>query len=274
MEQRAFLLCPPDYFDAHFLFNAWLTIDETVDRDLAMEQWRTLRCAIVAAGGVVQEIEPSARDSAMVYTRDNAWVYAPGKVLLLRSVGPRGMREPKLLQRWFKQHDYEIHQLPRGMHLEGGNLMWRDEQTLVAGYKPGENVEAYQWLIEFYRQQTGLTIEVIFARLPNDKYLHLDMAVSFLCQGGVLVYPPALHLGETWRSSELWDGRTVIELDAETEYFGANIIEVDDTIITTSVSTATQQALEKLGYGVQTIDLSEFIKGGGGPHCLTLDLLE
>ena len=144
----------------------------------------------------------------------------------------------------------------------------------MAGYKPGENVEAYQWLIDFYRRQTGRKIEVIFVRLPNDKYLHLDMAISFLRKGGVLVYPPALHLAETWRSSTLWGKRTVIELAAKAEYFGANIVEVGDTIITTSVSEATQQALEQLGYTIEMVDLSEFIKGGGGPHCLTLDLLD
>lgn len=272
MGQPTFLMCPPDHFAAHFLFNPWLTIDNDVDTQLAAEQWRAVRRAIVAAGGEVKEIPPSPYDTAMVYTRDNAWVYAPQKVLMLRSVGLRGMREPKLLKRWFKNAQFVVTELPRGMHLEGGNLLWRDEYTLIAGYKPGEDMAAYQWLVDFYRQQTGKAIEVIFVRLPNEKYLHLDMAVSFLGKNGVLVYPPALNLGESWRDAALWDGRQVIELQEEEEFFGANLVEVNDTVIATSITSATQAALEKLGYTVVLVDVSEFIKGGGGPHCLTLDI--
>lgn len=271
MESPHFLLCPPDYFDAHFLFNPWLSYTDTVDKEEAYTQWRALKHAILRAGGVVQELPPSRQESAMVYTRDNALVYAPKKVLLLRSVGPRGLGEPKRLRIWFEEQGYEVTELPKGMHLEGGNLLFRDAGTLLAGYKEGEDVAAYRWFVDFYKRATGQSIKIIFVKLQNEKYLHLDMAVSFLGETHVLVYPPALNLGPTWRDAALWQGRMVVALD-ETEYFGANVVRVNNTIITASMAESTRACLTEAGYAVASLNLSEFIKGGGGPHCLTLDL--
>ena len=43
----------------------------------------------------------------------------------------------------------------------------------------------------------------------------------------------------------------------------------EKNIITPIISDKLKGQIEQAGYTVHMVDLSEFIKGGGGPHCLT-----
>ena len=97
------------------------------------------------------------------------------------------------------------------------------------------------------------------------------MVLSTLGGKGFLIYPKGLNLGEKWRNSFLWKGKPVVELK-DKESFGANLIVVKDTLICSNISGQTIKQLQKLGFKIKKINLSEFHKAGGGAHCLTLNL--
>jgi len=48
--RRHFLMCPPTYFEVTYRINPWMHPEGRVDRQLAMQQWTTLRQAFVDAG--------------------------------------------------------------------------------------------------------------------------------------------------------------------------------------------------------------------------------
>ncbi|HEY5599046.1 MAG TPA: hypothetical protein VIK48_00030, partial [Candidatus Manganitrophaceae bacterium] len=264
------LMCPPDFYDTHFLFNPWLSYSEEVDRVKARKQWTVLKETIEEAGGDVTLIEPRWGESAMVFTRDNALVFDREKVLILRSHGPRGKREPKALASWFKKNGFKVFHLPAGMGLEGGNILFLNGETLLAGWKPGEDLLAYKWLKDFLSEQTGRGVNLIMIRLTNHKYLHLDMALSVLKEKGFLINSIGLSIAEGWENADLWRGRPVFRFEKES--FGANMVIVNNTIITGALEETSDVWLKGLGFDVRQIDLSEFYKAGGGAHCLTLEL--
>lgn len=119
MAVERFLMCPPDFFDTHHLFNPWMSWREAVDRGRARAEWEALRQAIGEAGGEVLLIEPRPEAGAMVFTRDAALVYALGRVILLRNEGPRGAVEPPLFSDWFARRGYALEAPPPG-RIDGG----------------------------------------------------------------------------------------------------------------------------------------------------------
>lgn len=269
--KQSFLMCPPDYYETTFLFNPWLPWWQEVDKEKAKKQWQNLKKEIQEAGGKIELIEPDFFESAMVFVRDNALVFDRKKVLILRSYGLRGKREPKILARFFKKKNWQVYFLPKKYHLEGGNIVFLTKDKFLAGWREGESIEAYEWLIDFLKKQ-GKKLELILVKLIDKKYLHLDMVLAPLLDRGFLIYPWGLNLGKNWQSSFLWQKRPVILLREE-EYFGANLIIVGKKIITSQLSEETKKQIEKLGFEIKSLDLSEFHKAGGGAHCLTLDLV-
>lgn len=266
-----YLMCPPHFYSTHFLFNPWMDYREEVDKNLAISQWNSLKNSIINAGGNIAEIFPSFKDSAMVFVRDNALVYDDNKVLILRSYGQRGKREPKLLYKWFKKNGWQVSMLPEGYHLEGGNLVWASSDTIFYGWKPDELLHGLKWVHEFLQSELKKKIKVVLLRLVNKRYLHLDMLINSLNGKGFLVYPKGLNLGAYWKKSKIWNFRPVIELQ-ESEFFAANAVVVNRTVITSTLSIETAEKIKKLGFKVTNVELSEFHKAGGGAHCLTLEL--
>lgn len=271
MENPSFLMCQADFYDTHFLFNPWMDYREKVNKKKSKEQWQKLKATIEKEGGEIELLKPDWQESAQVFVRDNALVFDENKVLILRSYGPRGKREPKILANWFKKKKYQVYFLPKKLYLEGGNILWLDRSTILAGWKPGEQIKSYNWFVEFLKKERKENVKLILLKLIDKKYLHLDTILSPLAGKGFLIYKKGLNLGKTWKNSALWDEKPVIELE-EKETFGANLIIVGKTVITSTLSERTINKIEKLGFKVKNLDLSEFHKAGGGAHCLTLNL--
>lgn len=271
MAKTSFLMCRPDFYDTHFLFNPWMDFREKVNKKKAISQWQKLKEAIEKEGGEIELINPDWQETAQVFVRDNAFVFDTNKVLILRSYGPRGKREPKILAKWFKKKKYQVYFLPKKFYLEGGNILWLNRNTILAGWKPGDQIKSYNWFVEFLKKERKENIKLILLKLIDKKYLHLDTILSPLAGKGFLVYKRGLNVGKNWKNSALWQGKDIIELN-EKETFGANLITLKETIITSTLLEKTIKKIEKLGFEVKNLDLSEFHKAGGGVHCLTLNL--
>src|SRR5688500_9162627 len=84
---RRFLLCPPTYFDVTYAINPWMAGGEPVDRDLAQEQWDTLRALYVRLGHRVEIVEPVEGSPDMVFAA-NAGTVIDGTVLPARFLHP------------------------------------------------------------------------------------------------------------------------------------------------------------------------------------------
>ncbi len=267
-----FLMCPPQYFDTHHLFNPWMEWREAVDHDRCWEEWQALRQAIIQAGGEVELIEPKEEAGAMVFTRDAALVYAPGRVMVLQNEGPRGIVEPPVFSRWFARHGYLLESPPPG-RIDGGNILRCTDGRYLIGVKPGSNLRVERYLARLLHRLTGARCTGI--PLADRRYLHLDMVLADLGGRGWLVYPAglgSLDLGHpAWQA--IFGHAPVIEVKKEeAERLASNIIVVGDTVIGGYLPERLSEAIAALGLRVVVTELDEFRKAGGGAHCLTLEL--
>jgi N-dimethylarginine dimethylaminohydrolase len=259
------LVCPPDYFDTHYLFNPFMTYRERVDSGRAATQWRRLVRALEEAGAAVEHVEPSPATSALPFTADTAFCYAPGRALVLRNDGLRGDLEPRVVTRWLRALGYVTEGLPPRYRLEGGNLVRNGPRELLVGLKPGATGLSERYLAKLVGRVAGIRVTPV--QLVDERHLHLDTVVGVLEPRLFLVYRDGLAERRLPVEGE------VLEVNREdARAFACNLVRVGDVVVTGLVSAGLERRIRRLGLEVERVDLSEFHKAGGGAKCLTLPL--
>jgi N-dimethylarginine dimethylaminohydrolase len=268
----SYLVCPPRYYDTHFLFNPWMTYRERVNKHRAWRQWRDLVRALESAGAQIETIEPVPDSAAMVFTADAALVLEQKNVLLLANDGPRGELEPPLFRSWFQSNGYAIESMPSARRLDGGNLVRLHDGSLAVGLKPGAIGRSEAYLAKRLKM-TSSTAAVVPIALIQKHFLHLDMVIGNVGGKAYLVYPEALASGlEGIENTRLLE-KEVIPLDRnDAEAYAANLVAVGDVVITGKISEELRRRISSHGFWVEELPLTEFYKAGGGAKCLTLPL--
>jgi N-dimethylarginine dimethylaminohydrolase len=264
------LMCAPDHYDVHFLFNPHMRYSERVDRRRAKAQWRRLVRVLEEAGADLHFLEPSPVTGPLVFTADGAFCYRPGDVLILQNDGVRGDLEPELFRAWFKQNGFRTEFAPPNCRLDGGNLLRLPDGTVLAGLKPGASGRGERYLARLLRATVGGRLETV--PLVEEKFLHLDTVVGVLGDGRYLVYPGGLPDGRLPERGALAEGEIIEVSRAEAVRFACNIVVVGDVVVTGPVSDGLCRRIGRLGLHVERVDLGEFYKAGGGAKCLTLPL--
>ena len=266
-----FLVCPPDYYDAHFLFNPWMAYTEQVDRAKAREQWERLVRLLEDLGARLEFMEPSASSPAQVFTADGALINAENKALLLRNDGPRGEDEPLLFADWLERHDFTTESLPPGMTLDGGNILRLHDGSYLVGIKPGSMHRGEQYLLRLLPLVANASVE--FIHLSDIRYLQLDMVVGRLGDKGYLVHEPGFGIDQGSIRGSTLDQRAILYAGSDdARNFVCNAITVGDTVVTGAISAKLRREIEGLGLAVEEAQLSGFYKAGGGAKCLVLPL--
>jgi dimethylargininase len=154
---------------------------------------------------------------------------------------------------------------------DGGDFIWLDDHTVLAGRSYRTNAEGLSQLAAILAGE-GVTLEQV--DLPHDRgpghVLHLMSLISPVAADLAVVYPPLapVRLMETLADR----GIKVIAVDAE-EYqtMGCNVLAVaPGRVVVVEGNPRTRAALESAGCEVHGYAGSEIsIKGDGGPTCLT-----
>jgi N-dimethylarginine dimethylaminohydrolase len=265
-----FLLCAPDHYDTHFLFNPFMGYRERVEPRRAAAQWRRLVGVLEQAGAEVEPARPAPVTGALPFTADGALVYAPGRAVVLRNDGLRGDLEPPVFTGWLRGLGYATESLPPRYRIDGGNLLRLTSGDFLAGLKPGATGLAERYLDRLLRRITGA--RVLTVELAGPPWLHLDTVVGVLGPQTYLVHPGGLAGGTLPRTGPFANA-DVIEVDADdARRFACNVVVVGDVVVTGPISTGLERRIARRGFQVERVDLSEFYKAGGGAKCLTLPL--
>jgi N-dimethylarginine dimethylaminohydrolase len=264
------LMCPPDSYDVHFLFNPHMTYSERVDRRRAKAQWRRLVTVLEEAGAELHFLEPSPVMGPLVFTADAAFCYRPGDALILQNDGVRGDLEPAIFRAWFEEHGFRTESAPPNYRLDGGNLLRLPDGTVLAGLKPGSSGVGERYLARLLRVAVGARLETV--PLVEEKFLHLDTVVGVLGDRQYLVYLDGLRDRRPPVGGALADAEIIEVSTGDAARFACNIVVVGDVVITGPVSDGLYRRIGRLGFHVERVDLSEFYKAGGGAKCLTLPI--
>jgi N-dimethylarginine dimethylaminohydrolase len=262
-QARTYLMCPPEYFSVQYAINPWMTTGQPVDAALAMRQWQGLADVFGSLGHTVQVIDPVPGLPDMVFAANGATVIG-GMVLGARFRHPQRAAEGAAYLHWFRRHGYPVTREPRSINEGEGDIVFTGTEIL-AGYGFRTEQSAAEELGALF----GLP--VLSLRLVDPRFYHLDTALCVLDPDTAMYYPAAFDdagkavLGS--RFAELVEAK-----DEDAEVLGLNAISDGRHVVLPARARGLAAQIAARGFEPVPVDMSEFLKAGGGPKCCTLEL--
>ena len=264
------LMCPPDHFELEYVINPWMDgHDGTLDRALAQDQWAGLRDALEECA-TVELLEPQPGLPDLVFTANAGFVY-DGRAVPSHFMPHERRPEEPHLRACFEARGFDVRVLPDNIAFEGAGdaLIDRGGPWLWAGHGFRTELEAHDFLRRWF------DLEVVSIRLVDPRFYHIDTCLCPLEGGYLLYHPPAFDAASRAEIERRVPREKRIPVSVENAgHFACNAVNVGDRIFLNRARGELVPALERLGFRVTLIALSEFLKAGGSAKCLTLKLTE
>jgi N-dimethylarginine dimethylaminohydrolase len=260
---RGYLMCPPAHFEVVYAINPWMRPGEPVSAAVAMRQWSNLRQVYLDLGHDVRTIEPVAGLPDMVFAANGGTVVG-GKALGARFRYPQRAAEAWAYLDWFRASGYPDVRIPEHVNEGEGDILFAGD-ALLAGYGFRSDQAAAGELASVFG------MPVVSLRLVDPRFYHLDTALCVLDDDTAMYYPAAFddagRAAIAERFAELIEAK-----DEDAEVLGLNAVS-DGRHVVLPVQAANLAAqLRAHGFEPVGVDMSELLKGGGGPKCCTLEL--
>ncbi len=261
--RRHYLMCRPEYFDVTYVINPWMDVTVPVDRDLAVRQWETLRAVYLDLGHHVDLLDPVAGLPDMVYTANGATVVG-GVVFGARFHHAERAAEAASHLAWFRGNGFARIVEPEFVNEGEGDLLAVGDLVLAGtGFRtdPRAHAEAARVLGR----------EIVPLELVDPCFYHLDTAIAVLDATTIAWLPGAFSLAsQAVLRSRFPDA---IEADpADAAVLGLNAVSDGRHVLLPAAAGGLAAAIAERGFTPVPVDLSELLKGGGGPKCCTLEV--
>jgi N-dimethylarginine dimethylaminohydrolase len=258
------LMCPPDYYGIEYEINPWMSLRVRSDPEESRRQWRALYETLLDLGVEVELLDPVPGLPDLVFTANAGLIFHDRFLSARFRFGVRQGETPHL-DRWFAAHGFRVETLPDGMFFEGAGDALFCGEALFAGYRFRSDARGHQWI------GTHLGVEALPLELVDPRFYHLDTCFCPLADGAAIYYPGAF---DEYGRAVLRDRiPRLIEVSAgEATSFSCNAVVVGPTVVLNEGAPTLARDLERAGFAVRTVALSEFLKAGGSAKCLTFRL--
>ena len=260
------LMCPTDHFGVEYVINPWMEGQiGCVDLEVAQAQWQRLHDTL-AEYAEVHRVDPGQGLPDMVFTA-NAGLLLGNKFVPSNFCVPERDGEVPLFNQWFRDHGFEIIELPKHVAFEGeGDALFHPGQPLLwAGYGCRSSIEAHPFLTDIFN------VEVVSLRLVDTRFYHLDTCFYPLPDNKLVYYAPAFDERSRQEIEKRVPAENRIEIgDEDAMHFNCNTVRLGKALITSYASEGLQARLRAWGYEVRVSSVSEFLLAGGAAKCLTL----
>ncbi|HUD06598.1 MAG TPA: arginine deiminase-related protein [Candidatus Saccharimonadales bacterium] len=261
---KSVLMCPPTYFEIEYEINPWMSKDNPVDPELALQQWQAIYDIYTKQfGWDVKKIEPQQNLPDMVFTA-NGGLVIDGKVALPTFRAPDRQAETEHFNNWFYANGLQDFLEPKyDFEGEGDALVWND--LIFAGYPWRSDLASHSEIASFFDR------EVISLQLADARFYHLDTCLSIIDGDTVALWPEAFSVEALAKIHQ-----TVPNVIEASEHdalaYGLNMPSDGTQVVVSEGAPDLANRLIELGKTVVTTSISEFQKSGGGIKCLTLEL--
>ena len=256
-------MCPPEHFTVDYAINPWMHPERPVDTGRAMRQWQELQAAFLRLGHAVHTIAPEPGLPDMVFAANGATVIG-GKVLGARFRHPERAREADLYMDWFCASGYTEVRTPAHVNEGEGDILFAGS-ALLAGYGFRSDQAVAAELADLF----GLP--VVSLRLVDPRFYHVDTALCVLDADTAMYYPAAFD--DAGRAAIAEQFTELIEAkDEDAEVLGLNAVSDGLHVVLPVQASGLAAQLRERGFEPVGVDMSELLKGGGGPKCCTLEL--
>ncbi|MES2392191.1 MAG: amidinotransferase [Acidobacteriota bacterium] len=263
-----FLMCPPEWYGVDYVINPWMAGNlHRSSRDLAFAQWKGFHSVLRGVADVrLLHPEPGCPD--MVFLGHGALVHHG--VAAVSSFNPPERRaETTYLRRWLISQGFLLWETPRGTAFEGeGDITFNDAGTqLWAAHGVRTCRSAHHHVADAWHVPTHSL------HLVDPRFYHLDTCFSPLHGGYLLYYPGAFDVASLAQIEAAYPAKKRIAVsEADATRMACCALNIGRAIFTGELSQDLAFRLFDAGFDVVQLELSEFIKGGGGAKSLALRL--
>lgn len=248
---------------------------DTVHLPLAIEQHNEFVKIMQAHGvEVVYHEQPSDQHADAIFVHDPVLMTNKGAIILRMGKALRRGEEALIKKTLLELHVPILGELSSPAQVEGGDLLWLDEKTLLAGrgFRTNEaGITALRQLL------APLGVSVIAFDLPyfqgREACLHLQSFISLVDIKIALVYFPLMPVALVELLEER--GFSFVEVpEQEFHTMGSNTLTIKPKVVLSLAGNPlTKKRLEEAGVQVLTYAGTELsLKTEGGPTCLTRPL--
>ncbi len=267
-DQPTYLMCPPQFYDVNYVINPWMAGNlHRPSRDRAFAQWRSLYEHLQSLADVrVLPAVPGSPD--MVFIAHTA-VIQHGVAALSSFAHPERQAEEQHLRRWLEAAGFLLWETPRETSFEGeGDAVFDPRSDLLwAAHGVRTCHSAHRHLAAAWHTP------VRSLHLVDPRFYHLDTCFATLSGGEVLYFPDAFDAASRRSIEAAFPPALRIPVSqAEATRFACNVINIGDAILMNHAGPALTGRLAERGYRVTSIDLSEFLRGGGAAKSMVLRL--
>lgn len=262
---RHYLMTRPDHFAVTYAINPWMTPGAAVDHLLAQRQWEGLRDTYRSLGHEVEVLDGLKGLPDMVFAANGALVAGDATIAAKFAHAERTAEAPAYAA-WLEAAGFgPVHQ-PRFTNEGEGDFLVVG-QRILAGTGFRTTPEAHNEVAAI----TGL--EVVTLELVDPRYYHLDTALAVLTDDLVAYYPGAFSPVSLATLQRLYPDAILAHAD-DAAVLGLNAVSDGRHVVIAEAAHGLARDLELRGFVPVPVDLSEFLKGGGGIKCCTLELRE
>lgn len=240
-------------------------LTSTID---AVRQHRAFAAELEQAGVRCRFVTPREGMPDLCFTRDSVLMSPWGLIQLRPSVRHRRVEASHVTAAARELGVPLYHRIEEGT-VEGGDICMLRDGLVVIGYSNERTDHAGAKALGSLFAGRGW--EVVYTRF-DPQYLHLDTIMTMVADDCVVAYPDAL---ETDFLGRLFSrGIEMIAASAdEVRSLSANLLSLGGgRVVSTRGSERLSALLEKRGIEVFGVEIDQFTRCGGGPHCLTMPL--
>ena len=272
------LLCTPEYFNVSDPKNAHMKNGDTIDKQLATEQWNNLKKIYLnlAEKKVINSLKiingwKDCEDMVFCANQTFTWIKDDKKFAVMANM-KHSSRQKEVLyfEQFFTGMGYEICKLKPGIFFEamGDAIPLPGKQLIFLGHGFRSSVNAAKELGKL------LDVKVVTLKLVNELFYHLDTCFIPLNCHTTLIVKEAFDTDSFNVIKCLF--KEVIEIpNIEALNFSLNAHcfytnQGNKIAIIHKGSPITVSILKENNYTVYEINTSEFMKSGGSVFCMKL----
>jgi ornithine--oxo-acid transaminase len=263
-----FVMCPPEWYGVDYVLNPWMAGNvHRSSRDLAFAQWKGFHNVLRGVADVrLLHPEPGCPD--MVFLGHTALVHH-GVAAVSSFYPPERRAESTYLRRWLASQGFLLWETPRETAFEGeGDLCFNDSGTaLWAAHGVRTCKAAHRHVADAWH------VPVTSLHLVDPRFYHLDTCFTPLASGYLLYYPGAFDAASLALIELAYpSSRRIAVSEADATRMACCALNLGRTVFTGEIGRELAGRLFDAGFDVVQLELSEFIKGGGGARSMALRL--
>lgn len=266
------LMVSPDNYGVDYIINPHMKTETgdlpIVDEQRATFQWDKLKKKIESLGISISVVRGQENFPDMVFSANQILPLDSKRVLASKMATKERDGEVEFLAQFFKNHGYEVKELPESIeNFEGmGDGIWHQGMDLLwCGYGFRSSYGALEYL------GNDLGLAVVPLELIDENFYHLDTCFAIIDSKTVVWTPKAFSSQSQELIDKFFPVTIEIPYEEAKQSFSCNCWSVDGKNVIVPVNTPVlQKKLLAHGFKVHELDTSEYLKSGGSVFCLKL----